>query len=375
LLEAADLDEITNPINSTSLSSEAYVLALANLPSSYAAAASAPSNRIDIYDKESLRGIQTLAGHEVAVTSLSTVDLFVGSNQPCLISSGKDGLVSIWDQRSGAPSVQMTTYEGGNRPLLCCDVSVDGTLVAAGTDLQGDDAIILYWDVRKPNVPLRKHTYVHSDDITAVHFLKNPYGAVTALPQDLLLSASSDGLISISNAHENDEDESVLHVGNFGCSVAQAGWIYDPDSPRIWASSDMETFSVWSQELDQLQNLDIRGPSVHTQKRTWVTDYLITSLSNKQPWNDHSNLMAYVGSNEGDVALLSCSDHSDSDAPWTLHRVWTHGHEGIIRSLLYDEENHVLLTGGEDGRLNLWSSPSMAGDSSMNVDESIPSTS
>ncbi len=230
-------------------------------------------------------------------------------------------------------SLLVTTYEGGNRPLLCCDVSVDGTLVAAGTDLQGDDAIILYWfvmhhllqkmrfpiqcrDVRKPNVPLRKHTYAHSDDITAVHFLKNPYGPVTALPQDLLLSASSDGLISISNAHEDDEDESVLHVGNFGCSVAQAGWIYDAESPRVWASSDMETFSVWSQEvdfvlcayicpshtpltqLDQLQNLDIRGPSVHTQKRTWVTDYLITSLCNKQAWNDHSNLMVYAGSNE-----------------------------------------------------------------------------
>ncbi|KAF4602526.1 hypothetical protein EYR40_005737 [Pleurotus pulmonarius] len=370
LLEAADLEELTNPLKSTSLSSEAYVLALANLPSSYAAAASAPSNRIDIYDKESLRGIQTLAGHEVAVTSLSTVDLFVGSNQPCLISSGKDGLVSVWDQRSGAPSVQMTTYEGGNRPLLCCDVSVDGTLVAAGTDLQGDDAIILYWDVRKPNVPLRKHTYVHSDDITAVHFLKSPYGPVTALPQDLLLSASSDGLISISNAHEDDEDESVLHVGNFGCSVAQAGWIYDAESPRIWASSDMETFSVWSQELDQLQNLDIRGPSVHTQKRTWVTDYLITGLCAKEHWNDHSNLMIYAGSNEGDIALLSCSDHSDADASWTMHRAWTHGHEGIVRSLLYDEDNHVLLTGGEDGRLNLWSSPSLASDSSMNVDES-----
>ena len=29
--------------------------------------------------------------------------------------------------------------------FLCCDVSSDGSLVAAGTELQDDDALILYW--------------------------------------------------------------------------------------------------------------------------------------------------------------------------------------------------------------------------------------
>lgn len=34
---------------------------------------------------------------------------------------------------------------GGSRPLLCCDLSPDGLTVAAGTDLQGDEALIVYW--------------------------------------------------------------------------------------------------------------------------------------------------------------------------------------------------------------------------------------
>ena len=34
---------------------------------------------------------------------------------------------------------------GKLRPLLCCDASDDGLLVAAGTDLQKEDAFILYW--------------------------------------------------------------------------------------------------------------------------------------------------------------------------------------------------------------------------------------
>lgn len=41
----------------------------------------------------------------------------------------------------------LVTTSGKIRPLLCCDVSPDGLTVAAGSDLQGDDALILYWCV------------------------------------------------------------------------------------------------------------------------------------------------------------------------------------------------------------------------------------
>ncbi|KAJ8517357.1 hypothetical protein ONZ45_g5464 [Pleurotus djamor] len=315
LYEAQNLDTniFSAPKKTSALSSQAYVLALASTPVSYAAAASAPSNRIDIYDKSSLQGIQTLSGHEVAITSLFSTDALIGSNGPVYVSSGRDGLVNVWDQRSGTTSIQMSTYDGGNKPLLCCDVSPGGEMVAAGTDLQGTDALILYWDPRKPTIPIRTHTEVHSDDITTLRFSQEG---------GLLLSASSDGLLSIINPEEDDEDECVLHVGNFGCSVAQADWIYSPEGSRVWAASDMETFSVWSQEvailpfltwyrprltalqMDQLQNLDIRGPSVHSQKRTWVTDYLITCHSDSQ---GSSNLSVYTGSNEYSIFHLVTS--------------------------------------------------------------------
>lgn len=60
------------------------------------------------------------------------------------------------------------------------------------------------------------------------------------------------------------------------------------------------------------------------------------------------------------------------NAPWCLHKLWTHGHVGVVRSLLWDEEvgsvpsqlllsdtrftfqNHTLVTGGEDGKINSW---------------------
>lgn len=39
-------------------------------------------------------------------------------------------------------------FEGEQRALLSCDVSLDGLTVAAGTELRSDDALILYWCAR-----------------------------------------------------------------------------------------------------------------------------------------------------------------------------------------------------------------------------------
>lgn len=81
----------------------------------------------------------------------------------------------------------------------------------------------------------------------------------------------------------------------------------------------------------------------------------------------------------GDVALLTNANLSVDDAPWSLHHLWTAGHVGVVRSLLYDEEHNVLVTGGEDGKLNMWSWPSVGAsaqdgrDSDMDVDIPAPS--
>mgnify|MGYP001484227661 CR=1 FL=1 len=107
-------------------------------------------------------------------------------------------------------------------------------------------------DPRKPGAPLLSHTSTHSDDVTVVSFAPSGYSidpddSEMATSQgeskQLLLSASTDGLIAISDAREKDEDEAVLLTANMGCSVAQAGWI---GNEGVWAASDMETFSTWT---------------------------------------------------------------------------------------------------------------------------------
>ncbi|KAJ7873374.1 WD40-repeat-containing domain protein [Mycena olivaceomarginata] len=340
------------PQKRASLSSQAYVLSIAPLPTIYAASASAPSNTIDLFDKTTLQGIQTLPGHEIGTSSLRAVDTIAGISRPALVSSGLDGSIRVWDERTNAHSIKMTNL-GQSRGILCCDVSPDGLTVAGGTQLQGEDAHIVYWDPRQPAAPLRTHSSTHSDDVTVLGFSPNS--------PNVLMSASTDGLISTSTANENDEDEAVVHVGFWNTSVSQAGWMHTSSGAKIWAHSDMETFSTWSDELDLLQSQDIREPSLHNHaQHEWLTDYLITCHSSATS----PDLKVFVGSNQGDVALLTNSDLGAPAAPWSLCNTWTNGHTGIVRSLLWDEQNEVIVTGGEDGKINVWAQ----NDGAMEVD-------
>jgi WD repeat-containing protein 89 len=164
--------------------------------------------------------------------------------------------------------------------LLSFDISSNGYLVAAGTESNADGAEILYWDVRKPLLTTHSHTSTHSDDITVMQF--NP-------STNALLSASSDGLLSLSDPLEQDEDEAVLNVGNWGTSIAQAGWYED----SIWAASDMETFSLWTADLDKSADFNLRDlhQRLPQNQVPWQPDYLIGC----RPSAD--DLLLFVGSN------------------------------------------------------------------------------
>ncbi|PIL36869.1 hypothetical protein GSI_00559 [Ganoderma sinense ZZ0214-1] len=335
LLDPPSFRTSPRPQRSAKLPAEAYVLSIASLPSSYAAAASSPSNQIHLFDKERLKNVQTLPGHASSITTLRSVPNVANAATHALLSSGKDGTVRVWDERAGTAA-------------LCC------------TELQGEDAAILYWDPRNPAAPLRTHSSTHSDDITAVHFYR-PAASSALNNGNTLLSVSSDGLVCTSNADETDEDEAGIHVANWVCSVAQAGWLHDrAGRPGIWASSDMETFGVWNSELDPVQGVDIRQPSVHRQDLTWVTDYLIGCHTTANPPAEADNdLCIFVGSNEGDIALITRPSFADPGAPWVLQRTWTTGHVGVVRAVLWDERNSLLLTGGEDSELHVWNAPSL----------------
>ncbi|KAJ2914467.1 hypothetical protein MD484_g5949, partial [Candolleomyces efflorescens] len=427
-------------------SSSAYVLGIVPVIGSggYAISTSAPSNAIHVVDGETLRVVASLDGgggdgsgfskgkgaavgapakvaHEGGVTCLKSA---VGAAATGgLISCGKEGSVVIWDTRSGGGSGKvgvkmLASLHGRSRALLSCDISTDGWTVAAGSELQSDDAIISYWDPRKPSAPLRVHTSTHSDDVTVVSFAPPGYTVNPASSSDtnndsedaemasasqlseastvssnklLLLTGSTDGLLNISDANDEDEDEAVILTANWGCSIAQAGWVGEKGE-GVWAGSDMETFSTWSAELDPILDFDIREPGVHGGEAQWVSDYLVGCHSSSSG-SSTPKLRVFTGSNEGDVALIStphpltkpvprkgqnASSASLSNSPWYLQTTWTHQHVGVVRALYYDERHKLVVTGGEDAKLHVWRDSTAGmlyegdGDVDMDVDDAAP---
>ncbi|KAJ7283407.1 hypothetical protein C8J57DRAFT_1498469 [Mycena rebaudengoi] len=249
---------------SCTLSSSAYVLSLAVLSSFYAASASAPANTIDLFDKSTFRG-HTLPGHELGTTSLRAVprvafnkrgDYRVAvSGNLTLVSSGLDGSIKVWDER--------TTSHAIKRGASC----------ASRARLR----------LRQPAAPL--HTQLDtSDDVAVVLPPLRPERPPLRVTHQRLRDRRRGGTTKILAARRH---------------------------------------STWSDELDPLRSEDIRAPTLHTHhQHTWVTDYLITC---RAPVSDAvaDALGVFVGSNEGDVALLtSPMDPGAGAPPWTLRNVW-----------------------------------------------------
>jgi WD40 repeat protein len=330
LLASASFTRHTSPRRTTTIG-DVYVLEIARTASHYVASASGPKNTIHLFDRSSFAPVRALAGHEGGTSALTVAHAASSSvaGGHALFSCGKDARVKVWDERTGTVGLEsmcllsytlctsdrlMGSYcivrtSGRPRALLSLDVASDGHMLATGTELTGDDVCIHFFDLRSPAAPLRTHSQTHSEDITVVKFA--PAG------ERLLLSASSDGLVCTSNPEEQDEDEAGVHAGNWGCSIARAGWIEAKGGAMAWAASDMETFSLWSEEvrhrrlrvfddssdwatwqLDLVQSLDVRQLSMDGQTQ-WTTDYLIGAhTSSSQLHSLDNGLRLFLGSNE-----------------------------------------------------------------------------
>ena len=93
-------------------------------------------------------------------------------------------------------------------------------------------------DPRSPDVPVNTQAGMHADDVTALRF--SPAGNV-------LLSGGADGQLCLVDPRVADEDDAILASANWGPSIARCGWLVD--GKQTWAHSDMETFTVWSDEV------------------------------------------------------------------------------------------------------------------------------
>lgn len=357
---SVSLFTLDNPLAWTSqqleLATVPYVnhLVAMNRSSTIVAGFSSPSDSLRLFNvtEEGLVPQRALHTHQ---DGISAIKVDPQDSENIVWSCGSDGQVLAADLRvaNGGTVCSLQGAFNKTRPFLSMDISKDGT-VAAGTEEGGEDASIVYWDKRNPSKPISIHTSTHSQDINLLSF--NP-----TAPR-LLLSGAADGLLSITDVLEPDEDEAVRHVRNWGCSISKAGWAGEAPKQTIWSTSDMETMATWSEELDLVKEYgDVRNTSASS----WKTDYIIGAEwmdSNvSTPWGV-SGVAVWCGNNQGDLALLLQNEKDLTE--WHLERVLQGGHSEIVRSVCVDSRGGYLLTGAEDGKIVMWDTKSSGIDRS-----------
>uniref|UniRef100_A0A8H7NML2 WD40 repeat-like protein n=1 Tax=Bionectria ochroleuca TaxID=29856 RepID=A0A8H7NML2_BIOOC len=177
--------------------------------------------------------------------NLTALRLF-GDNVVC--TAGENGNVGVWDLRAGAQVVQFATSEA---PLASMACSPETQTIAVGTELHNHEASILLWDVR--SAPVQKAAYhdLHSDDITTLTYHpSNP---------NLLLSGSTDGLVSVHDTSIADEDELTVQTLNLNASIHRAGFL---GPSLVYALSHDERFAIY--DISEAQGSGMRSGTLAT---------------------------------------------------------------------------------------------------------------
>lgn len=120
--------------------------------------------------------------------------------------------------------------------LIC---NIEKNFVAAGIENPDDGprgSPVYIWDQRNPQAPVRQYVESHTDTVTDLQIHPN-------LP-NLLLSASTDGLVNVFDINQADEDDALYQVINHRSAIARAGFMFP--TTDIYAMGTDETLSFYA---------------------------------------------------------------------------------------------------------------------------------
>ncbi|KAJ3331567.1 WD repeat-containing protein 89, partial [Kappamyces sp. JEL0680] len=212
-------------------------------------ATSLSSGSIHLHDVNAFTAYQVI-GPQTANSVISHIQ-FDSSNPHLLWASTRENQVVLHDTRTTSAPVH--TYRCP-APVLSFDLNANHSILAAGTELLGDDASILFYDVRaSPSEAIATFNECHSDDVTQIQFHPSTPNA--------MVSGSTDGLVCLYDLTSMNEDDSLYQVIKEN-SVSKVGF-FGPAFEYLYCSTHIETLSLWTfQDAENIVHYgDVRGAS------------------------------------------------------------------------------------------------------------------
>ncbi|GLJ14025.1 hypothetical protein SUGI_0224190 [Cryptomeria japonica] len=313
-------------------------------------AVSLSTNVIKLYSPMTGQYLGDIIGHEGTISEISFSD--VNSSQ-LLHSCSVDGTIRAWDTRNRQQVSILRGNSSSDEMFSLNNGGPTGDLVAAGSK-----AKVLFWDWRNQK-QVACLEECHMEDVTQVRFHPNH--------RDKLLSGSVDGLTCVIDASGNiNDDDQLESVMNVGTSIARIGF-YGASNQKLWCLTHIETLSIWDWE-DALQEA-VFGDARTAASANWNlphVDYFVDchySLSQDSLW-------LKGGTNDGSLGYFPVSYNTrsgqsqpNSGVIGSVNAVLDGGHIGVVRSVWSPlnagvdpiHNQHIVWTGGEDGRLCCWS--------------------
>jgi len=314
-----------------------------------------------------------------AVLGAGTAGLGYAAYRSLIISAGKTQSYKVMPtplntpargQSTAAPFKPPTSARAGlvfmqhQQAVRAIAWSPDGKMLASGAN----DKLLLTWD-------LNGVVHTQAQQPATVH-------AVTWSPDDQWLAVATSNHIAILNALSGAVQAQSTHAHSK--TVTTLAW--SPQQPlRLLSGSEDMRAIVWDMPAFAPQTIFTKHTAAIL-SATWASDNRTIATSSQggvtRVWNADSgqevhgyyldaqapvralafaptgSLLA-VGGDDGLVRLwsgLACQQEQQSDfgnrcvdAPQRLH-----AHEGIVRTLAWSPDGHLLATGGDDGTLAVW---------------------
>lgn len=282
-----------------------------------------------IFDGNTLKPLWTASNCHAGVACLAS------AGDSHFVTGGRDGMIRCWDTRARKVSEMADPRSNGISALACV-----GHYIAAGTESIKEglgDVSVLFYDIRNPTMPLRQYNESHTDTITQLAF--HP-----AQP-NLLLSGSTDGLISIFDVDQEEEEDALQQVLNPRSAVHCAGFLAQD---LVYSLSTDEQYSIHTLAKTALEDEQLPPPIDFGDVREKLQCMYVVNVTVRP---DGPPLIAYGHTENQTLSISSLGSPGAWEFGQRVELAGAHGEE-VVRDLLIYQQR--ALTCGEDGKVKLW---------------------